>query len=271
MSSPSALLPALLKYWRHRSGMSQLDLSLAAEISSRHLSFLETGRAQPSREMVLRLAAALRVPLREQNALLVAAGHAPAFPEPPIERVLEGPVHHAIERMLAQHEPFPMAVVNRRYDVQRTNNASMRLFTRLLADPTAFEPPINAFILLFDPRLARPFVVDWERSARELLFRLHLEALARPDNAELAELVQRLLAYPDVPETWRQPDFSEPSPPTFSIRLRRDDLELAFLTTVTVFSAPGNVTLDELRIESYFPLDSATERACHRLAQNDGA
>src|SRR6185436_18225935 len=108
------------------------------------------------------------------------------------------------------------------------------------------------FHLLFDPRLARRFVVDWDRVARALLSRLHRESLGRPSDAELSALIRSLFEFPDVPEAWRQPDFSFPSEPSLTLRLRRDDLELAFLTTVTVFNAPQNVTLEELRLESYF-------------------
>src|SRR5688572_8657494 len=137
MASQNALFPALLKYWRHRRGLSQLDLALAAEVSARHVSFLETGRAQPSREMVLRLSTTLRISLREQNAMLHAAGFGPAFAEPEPQLELESPVRHAIERMLSQHEPYPMIVMNRRYDVLQANGAANRLFTRLVADPAA--------------------------------------------------------------------------------------------------------------------------------------
>ena len=260
------LFPALLKHWRGRRGLSQLDLALAADVSSRHVSFLETGRADPSREMVLRLGAALDVPLRDQNAMLRAAGFADEFAEPGIEGGLSPGVEQAIARMLARHEPFPMVVMDHRYDVLRTNVGAMRLLTRMVLEPAALGARPNAFHTLFDPRLARPFVLDWERTARVLLSRLHRETLARAGDAELASLLRSLLEYPDVPESWRQPDFSIASEPVLTVRLRRDELELSFLTTLTVFNAPQNVTLEELRIESYFPLDDATERACERLA-----
>jgi transcriptional regulator with XRE-family HTH domain len=261
----SSLFPALIRHWRTRRGMSQLDLALAADVSARHVSFLETGRAQPSREMILRLASALSVPLRDQNALLHAAGFPDAFPEPPVEDGLSGAIGAVLERMLAQQEPYPMVVVNRRYDILRANRAAGALLGRLVREPGALDGPPNAFRLVFDPRLARPFVVEWERLARSLLARLHREVLERPGDAELAGLLRSLFEYPGVPDAWRQPDLSSPSEPCLTIRLRRDGLELAFLATVTVFSAPQNLTLDELRIESWFPLDDATRRACERL------
>lgn len=270
MASPSALFPALLKYWRHRRGLSQLDLALAAEISARHLSFLETARAQPSPEMVRRLASTLGLPLREQNAMLRAAGHEPAFPEPALESEIDAPVRSAIERMLRQHEPYPMVVMNRRYDILQANRAASALFTRFTLDPSALKPPLNIFRGMFDPKAARPFVVEWESAAHQLLSRLHLEALSRAHDDELRQLVSQLFEYPDVPERWRQPELDVVPAPTYSIRLKRDALEVGFLTTVTVFAAPGNVTLEELRIESFFPLDQATERVCQRLAQESG-
>jgi transcriptional regulator with XRE-family HTH domain len=263
----TGLFPALVKNWRHRRGYSQLDLALAADVSARHVSFLETGRAQPSREMVLRLAGAMSVPLRDQNALLHAAGFAEAYAEPGVERGLGGPVGIAIERMLAHQEPFPMIVMNRLYDVLRANAAATRVLGAMTLEPAAIGPTLNAFRVLFDPRLARPFIVDWEKVAAMMLARLHRESLARPDDGELAALVRELCAYPDVPRSFREPDLTAASEPCLVIRLVRGELELAFLTTVTAFNAPQNVTLDELRLESYFPLDDATRATCERLAK----
>ncbi len=256
------LFPALLRHWRNRRGLSQLDLALAADVSPRHVSFLETGRAQPSRDMVLRLGATLSVPLRDQNAMLRASGFTEEFPEPSFAAGLPAGVTQAIERMLRQHEPYPMTVLDRRYQLLRANDGATRVFSRLLADPSALASPPNVFVMLFDPRLVRPFVVDWEATARGLLSRLHREALAGDSDGELGALLRTLLAFPGVPESWRQPDFSLPSEPTLTLRLQRDRLKLSFLTTLTVFNAPQNVTLEELRLESYFPLDDETARSC---------
>ncbi len=264
---PQGLFPAQLKYWRAQRGMSQLDLALAADVSSRHVSFLETGRAQPSREMVLQLGATLNVPLRDQNALLRAAGFEQAFDEPDVHEQLSVPVAQALGRMLQQQEPFPMIAMDRHYDVVRTNRGADVLFAAMVAEPSALVEPINGFRAVFDPLLARPFIVDWQQLARQMLSRLYREALARPSDEGLAALVEQLLAYPDVPPSWRQPDFSVPSEATAVVRLRRGELSLAFLTTVTTFNAPQNVTLEELRIESYFPLDAETEQACQQLVQ----
>jgi transcriptional regulator with XRE-family HTH domain len=264
--SEARLFPALLRHWRGRRGLSQLDLALAADVSPRHVSFLETGRAQPSREMVLRLGATLGVPLRDQNSMLRAAGFPDQFSEPRLEDGLPQGVGQAIERMFARHEPFPMVLFDRHYQILRTNQGATRVFGRLVADRDAMPANPNVFAMLFDPRLVRPFVIDWERVARLLTARLHREALARPEDSDIGALLRSLFEYPNVPESWRQPDFSIPSEPTLTLRFRRDDLDLAFLTTLTIFNAPQNVTLEELCIESYFPVDDATAEACARLS-----
>lgn len=216
--------------------------------------------------MVLRLAGTLSVPLRDQNAILQAAGFAPEFPEPGIEE-LPPPVALAIDRMLAQHEPYPLTVLSRHYDVIRVNAAGARIFSRFVADRRALERPLNVFELVFDPRLSRPFIQGWERLARDMAARLHREVLARPEDARLAALLASLFRYEGVPEDWRQPDFSVPSEPTVEVRLRDGDLDLGFLTALTQFNAPQNVTVEEIRIESYYPVDDATVRDCVELAR----
>jgi transcriptional regulator with XRE-family HTH domain len=246
--------------------MSQLDLALASEVSARHISFLETGRAQPSREMVLRLGAALAVPLRDQNALLDAAGLRQAFEEPALVDGIPEPVRMALDRMAAQQEPFPLAVMNRVHDVLIANRAAQRLLPLFLVEPPSGT--LNAVRLLFDPRLARPFILDWERVAKNVLCGLQREVLINPGDESLRALLAEVQAYPDLPPGFRDPDLGSPSEPTLTLRVKRDDLTLGFLTTMTSFTAPQNVTLEELRIESYFPLDEATIRTCERLASD---
>ncbi len=265
MRDEPRLLPALLRHWRTLRGLSQLDLALAAEVSARHVSFIETGRAQPSREMILRLAAVLGVSLRDQNVMLRAGGFEAAFPEPSLSQYMPGPIEDAIGRMLSRHEPFPMVVLDRCSNVLRRNQGARRLISRIVPEPGALPSPPNLLRLLLDPQLARPALLDWERTARTLLSRLQRERMERPGDAELAALAESLFQIPSVPASLRQPDLAAPSEPTLSLRLRVDGVTLAFLTTVTTFSAPQNVTLDELRLESYFPLDDATARACERF------
>jgi len=261
------LFSALLRYWRQRRGMSQLDLALASEVSARHVSFLETGRAQPSREMVLRLGAALAVPLRDQNALLDAAGLGQEFAEPALVDGIPEPVRMAIDRMAAQQEPFPLVVMNRIHDVLIANRAAQNLIARFVVEPP-LTGTLNAFRVLFDPKLARPFVLDWERVAKNMLCMLQREVLIHSEDERLRALLTEVQGYPDLPPSFREPDLGSPSDATLTIRVKRNDLELGFLTTLTSFTAPQNVTLEELRIESYFPLDDATIRACEQLARD---
>lgn len=265
MVSKNLLFPALLKSWRHRRGLSQLDLALTAEISSRHLSFLETGRAQPSADMVLRLCAALDVPLRDQNALLSAADHAPAFAEPPTTS-LPAVVDRVLDRMCAQQEPYPLVVLSGDYDMMRLNDGGARLLPLFVKDPNALTPGLNLYDLTFDARLARDFVDDWDNAARVMVARLHREVLARPGDARMSALLARVLAMPGVPKSWHLPDFSDGDTPVLGVRLRRDALALSFVTVVTAFSAPLNVTMEELRIEAWFPADDVTTAFCASLA-----
>ena len=264
------LFPALLRYWRDCRGISQLDLAISAGVSARHVSFLESGRSKPSRAMVLRLMVALDVPLREQNQILLAAGFPAEFPEPGLDEVAPA-VEQAISRMMQQQEPYPLIVLSGGYDILRSNQAARTVFAHFVAEPDRLPTPLNMFSLLFDPDLARPFVTDWPHVGHRMIARLHRETLqGRPDD-RLRALIQRTLAYPDVPPGWRRPDFSAHGGSTLEIRLQRGDLRVGFLTTITMFSEPQQVTLDELRIESYFPLDEATRSACLRWADGSPA
>ncbi|WP_267571725.1 helix-turn-helix domain-containing protein [Corallococcus sp. bb12-1] len=259
------LFPALLRYWRQRRGLSQLELSLETDVSARHISYLESNRARPGEEMVLRLLSVLGAPLRAQNQALVAAGYEPRFAEPALA-ALAPEIDAAIAQMMRQHEPFPLVALSLDGTLVRSNEAATRVFSAFLAEPKAMPATPDMFSLLFDPRLLRPFVVDWETLARGMTFRLHRERLLTGD-ARLKDTLERVLAYPGVPKAWRQPDFSQDPQPLVRVELARDGLRVAFLVTVTVFSAPQQVTLDELRIESCFPLDDRTRDVCLQLAR----
>jgi transcriptional regulator with XRE-family HTH domain len=262
------LFRALLRHYRNARGMSQLDLSSAAEVSCRHISFLETGRAQPSREMVLRLAGALGLSLRDANALLQAAGLPRAFPESRDAQALPPGIERVISRMLEQQEPYPMIVLNARYDLLRANHSATRIFARFVDDPAALQATSNALHLLFHPRLIRPYLEDWHELARNVLTQLQREALSRPSDDSIPELVRELCAYPGVPADWREPALDLPLSPTLEVGMTRGDLRVRFLTTITVFNAPLDVALEDLRLESYFPVDDATEALCRSLAES---
>lgn len=264
MSSSVAvgLFPALLRRWRRARGLSQLELSSACGVSTRHLSCLENGRANPSRGMVLRLGEVLDVPLRHANELLRAAGLEEAYAEPSLEEALEGSAGRLLMSMLEAHDPLPMVIMNRRYDLVRASRGAERLMTSFCADPTALEGgPLNLYTAFFDPRICRPFVVGWSSAAEALRLRLHREVLETPRRPELAALLEEVeaLIEGELPEV----DLAASSPPHFQMHLRRGSLELRFVGTVTAFSTPQNVTLSELRIESWFPADEPTRRWCH--------
>lgn len=262
----SRLFSALLKYWRARRGVSQLELGMHAGVSARHLSFLESGRAKPSEQMVLILCEALDLPLRARNEALTAAGFAARFAEPHLAQISPA-IEDAIERMMALQEPYPLTVITPEANVLRSNRAANVLFAQFIAEPSALPQPMNMFSLVFDPRLMRPFITNWSSVARQMLARLRRESLHQSGDERLRALEKRVLAFPDVPRSWQGADAIEPTEPVFSVRLRRGDVELAFFTTVTMFSSPGVVTLDELRLESSFPLDAATARFCRLRAE----
>ncbi|MEZ5240080.1 MAG: helix-turn-helix domain-containing protein [Microthrixaceae bacterium] len=269
------LVPALLKQWRARRGLSQLDLAVAADVSARHISFIETGRSVPSPEMVMLLGSALGIPLSQVNTMLVAAGHEPVFEESPDS------VPHQVARALgllkAHHEPFPLIVVDDAYGVVDLNHAAWRLLGALLGLSASGAPPtpaqlaeldLNLARLTFDPAGAQPHLANFDEVGRQLLWRIHREVLADPGNDELRELLEDLLEMPTVSPRWREVDLGVRSDPALVLHLRSDDLELRFLTTVTAFQAPQNVAVEELRIEHWFPYDDETASICRALASD---
>lgn len=259
----SQLFPALLRYWRTRRGLSQLELGLEANVSARHVSFLESARARPSEEMVLRLCATLAVPLRDQNQALVAAGFAARFPASPAD-ALTPELDEVVTQMMEQHEPFPLTVLSLDGSILRANRGAVSLFGAFIGSP-ATGPSPDVYTLLLDPRFLRPHIVGWESFARNLVARLHREQLARGD-ARLAAVLDRIFALPGIQPQWRQPDFSADLPPTLRMELARADLRVRFVVAVTSFSTAQQLPLDELRIESCFPLDEETRETCRRLA-----
>lgn len=251
----------MLRRWRGLRGLSQEKLAFAAEISARHLSFLETGRSAPSREMVLVLAGALDVPLREQNELLQAAGFAPVFRETALEAPELVMIKKALDHLLDAHEPHAAIVVNGAWDVHRMNRAATRLFAWALAGRV--PPPevaTNAMKALLHPEGLRNVVVGWERLAAGLMWRTRRELAKTPDS-RVEKLVNDILAYPGVPAgIGSAVDEVFAAQPFVQIHLRRDGVDLRFFTTLTSLGTPLDLTAQEVRIESYFPADSATER-----------
>ena len=257
----------LLRQWRARRRMSQLDLAAEAEISSRHLSFIETGRAGPSREMVGLLAQVLDVPLRDRNALLTAAGYAPIYRETRLEAPAMAQARRALDFILRQQEPYPALVLDRHWNVLDVNEGSGRVQQAFLdAAAVAELGPPNAMRLMFHPRAFRPYIVNWEATAASLIQWLHRDALSGFADTETRALLQELLSYPDVPRHWRTLDLEASTAPFLPIEFRKDELSLRYFTTLTSLGTPHDITLQELRIECFFPADEATEAASRRLA-----
>jgi transcriptional regulator with XRE-family HTH domain len=262
----TATIGPLLQYWRKARQMSQLALANEADVSPRHVCFLETGRAKPSREMVLLLADALKVPLRDRNGLLLAAGFAPLFRESSLNDPHLEPVRTAIDAILAQQEPFPAVVMNRRWDVILTNQAARRFFGWLL-DGRDEGPPTNILRMMFDPRWIRPYVTNWDAVAETLLRRVHREAVGGILDEGVAAIVEEILSYPDVPRRWRSPDLITPLVPVIPVRFAKGEHAFNFFSTVTVIGTAQDVTLQELRIECFFPADASTAAASHQFAE----
>ena len=245
----------LLREWRNRRRMSQLDLALEANVSARHLSFIETGRAKPSREMVLTLADHLQVPLREQNALLLAAGFAPVFTEVDLEDERMSPVRGALDSILKGHEPYPAVIVDRQWEIVASNAPA-----GLLLDGVPDElvsPPANALRITLHPDGLAPRILNFDQWSGHLVTRLHRQALLSQDPA-LAELERELLAYPGVEPS---SGIAEPEEMLFvPLRLQLpNETLLSLFSTVATFGTALDVTLEELSIEAFFPADEASK------------
>jgi transcriptional regulator with XRE-family HTH domain len=252
----------LLRQWRQRRRLSQLDLAVAADVSSRHLSFVETGRSRPTSDMILRLAEHLDVPLRDRNTLLLAGGYAPAYPEHGLAEPELRAVQAALSRVLKGHEPYPAVVVNRWWELVDAN-AGIALFTRHVK-PELLEPPANVLRLSLHPDGMAPRIANLPEWRAHLLARLHHQAEATGD-ARLAELHAELAAYPaGNGQGQAEPClFPAPSPAEVVVPLRYhgDARELCFLSVTAVVGTPMDVTVSELAIESFYPADAPTAAA----------
>ncbi len=245
--------------------MSQLGLALEAEVSTRHLSFLESGRAQPSRDMVLLLSRVLEVPARGRNELLTAAGYAPIYRETALDAPGMAQVRRALEFMLRQQEPYPAMVLDRHWNILMTNDAMgrvMGLFLDAAAMAAAGSP--NAMRLSYHPQGLRPFIVNWDATAAAFIQWLHRDLL-RSGDAETRRLLDELLSYPDVPREWRTLDLDASTAPFLAIELRKGDVRFSFFTILASLGTPYDITLHELRVECFFPADEATAEALRRL------
>jgi transcriptional regulator with XRE-family HTH domain len=263
-SSGEPAVGALLQAWRKSRNLSQLALATEAEISPRHLSFLETGRANPSRDMVLRLASVLDVPLRERNALLLAAGFAPAFAESKMDAPALAAVRGALDAILRQQEPYPAVVISRSWDILGTNGAATRFFGFLLGDRAA-SAPNNVLRMMFDPGAVRPYVTNWEAVAGSLFHRIRRESIGGFADEASKKLVAELLSYPGVPSSWRHSSPAAPLLPIVPVSFAKEGRRFDFFSTVTTLGTPQDVTVQEIRIECFFPANDATAAAAREL------
>ncbi len=267
-ASPARAIGPLLQYWRKTRSLSQLALAHEADVSPRHICFLETGRAKPSREMVMLLSSVLDVPLRERNAMLLAAGFAPMYAESRLDAPELDAVQRALLAILRQQEPYPAVVMNRHWDLVQANEAARRFFGLLLGDRDEGRPA-NVVCLMFDPSGLRPYVDNWEHVAEALLQRVHREAVGGVPDAGTDALLAEVLAYPGVPKHLRRMNLTAPSVPVIPIRFRKGSHAFDYFSAVTTLGTPQDVTLQELRIEAFFPADATTEARARAL--RDGA
>lgn len=263
--APGAHFGARLREWRAARRLSQLELALEAGVSARHLSFVETGRAQPSRDLVARLADTLGLPLRERNALLLAAGYAPEFPETGLDTAELAPVRRAVEYILEHQEPYPAFALNRRWDVLRANRAAARV-AGWLCGGSRHGNMVRQF---FDPEDLRAVVANWEEVAGDLIGHLHDAVAAAPSDTRARHLLDEALRQPGVPARWRTRDLARAPSPLLTVVFRKDGRELRFFSAISTFGTSRDVTVEELRIESTFPADDATAEFCRTLAREE--
>jgi transcriptional regulator with XRE-family HTH domain len=254
----------LLRVWRQRRRMSQLDLAYGAEISPKHVSFLETGRALPSREMLLRLAEQLDIPLRERNTLLVAAGFAPVFSERPLDDPALQAARDAVGVLLAAHEPYPALAIDRHWTLVAFNRVVPLLLDGV--DPALLAPPANVLRISMHPGGLAPRIVNYGEWRGHLFARLRHQIELSADPV-LAELLRELSAYPLPPNARAYAPVSEHAHADIVIPLRLASASgtLSFIGTTTVFGTPLDITVSELALETFFPADHATAEALRHL------
>src|SRR3954447_740576 len=246
---------SLLREWRNRRRVSQLELSSETGVSTRHLSFIETGRARPSRDMVMRLAEYLELPLRERNVLLLAAGYAPGYAQPPLAAESMRDVRSSLQSLVDAHQPCPALVADHAWNLVLANDAALA-FTDGVPDELMSDP-INIIRLLLHPDGLRSHVANFADYSEHVLIRLHRQLRATGDPA-IRDLIRECQSYPGI---GRPRGATHAIAPVLALRLAAGDTVLSFFTVVSTLGAPYDVTLDEIVIESFFPADGATARA----------
>jgi transcriptional regulator with XRE-family HTH domain len=246
-------LGELLRYWRQERGKSQLDLSMDTGISQRHLSFVESGRSAPSRDFLSIVSDALNIPLRERNVLLLASGYAPQYKEQGMDAEQMAVVTRAVDRMLQQHEPHPALVLDRYWNIVRTNEAAPKFFAQFV-DLEKRPKPRNLLDLTFDPAGLRPFIEDWEKVAAGLLQRVRREAVEQILDERLQEMLKRLREYPGA-RALKPPAVTQS--PVLPIVFCKGSQRFSYFSLITTVGTPQCITAQELRVECMFPTDPA--------------
>ena len=251
-----------LRYWRTRRGVSQLRLSTDSGVSQRHLSFLESGRSQPSRDLILKLGIALDVPLRQRNAMLLAAGFAPAYQERSLSDPELASVMQALDFMLRQQAPFPALVVDRLWNLVMLNEPAAGMMKWLLGMPEEAVIPrdgsINVLRLMLSPDGLRRHLLNWEAVCADSLQWIQREAMADGPGSEATALLAELSLLPGMPSAGHVPNLERRALPFLPLQIARDDVRLNLFTTITTLGTPHDVTVHELRLESFFPADAGT-------------
>ena len=263
MTVPSKF-PSRLSWWRRKRGLSQLELAMTAACSQRHISFLELGRTKPSREMVLRLSGALDLPLRQSNELLLAAGYAPVWAETDLGATPLAPIRDALDYILAQQEPFPAVVADRRWNLLQANKGAVAM-VEFLVGPIKPGAAINLADALVAPDVLRPHLANWSEVVRHFLRSVEADAAADA-TPETAALLDRLLSYRDVRETISQVPPKGGDAPILPMHFQKGRTKLRLFTTIATLGTPQDITLQELRIESFFPMDEETREAFRKWA-----
>jgi transcriptional regulator with XRE-family HTH domain len=259
----------MLRTWRRRRGASQLALALQSGVSQRHVSFLESGRARPSREMVVQLSTALDVPLRQRNAMLLAAGFAPAYRESNLAAPELLPVRKAIDHMLKQQEPYPAVVIDRLWNLLQANDAATAFTVFLFEGPPPPPPPgkpPNLLRWLLDPKALRAKVSNWEEVARYLVSTTYAEILADGGEPKALAFIEEIMSFPDVPASFRKLRFEERPPPVLTIDYLVGGKALSVFSTIATLGTPQDITLQEVRIECFFPADDRSDALFKSLA-----
>ncbi|UWU79963.1 helix-turn-helix transcriptional regulator [Bradyrhizobium huanghuaihaiense] len=256
----------LLRGWRTRRALSQAELAFEAGISVKHLSYVETGKAAASRDILLQLASALDLSLRDRNALLEAGGFARQYGERDLSAPELADARRAIDLLLSRHEPFPAIVTDRRWNVMQANRAASRLMTMLLG-PARMQRPLNHMRMFLAPDALKPFVENWPTVAAALLARARHEAMAAPLDEALQSTWRELMRLPELPAPATE-DNSVPGP-LCEVRLRKGDVGIGLIGAVLTLGTPQDVTLQELRVEMFMPADATSETILTALAAQD--